>query len=251
MTAHSARHRAEPTRSAGSVVVALASAVTSGAVDSALGRALDGALARCGRRAATGAATVALTGAVTLGLAAPAQAHWLVAPAPAPSSSTAATTPVTDAAWPIPDTGIRATLPTTLGPVTTWRTPTAAVATGDAAALRNAVIATAQNGVGHRYVWGGTSPVTGWDCGGYVSWVLRQHGFDLPVLGGDAMATALGAQQIPLAEGRPGDIIWIPGQHIGIYDGNGGVFEALNPVQGTMHTPYHGGLLIRLPVKDG
>ncbi|OMH31275.1 C40 family peptidase [Tersicoccus sp. Bi-70] len=235
MSTQHARHRAE--------TVHPGSAGTGG-----VGRVL----ARHGRRAATVAVVGALTGAATLGLAAPAQAHWLVAPpAPAPAAAvTTTTTPVTGEAWPIPDSAIRATLPTTLGPVTTWRTPTAAVATGNAAALRNAIIATAQTGVGHRYVWGGTSPVTGWDCGGYVSWVLRQHGFDLPVLGGDAMATALGAQQIPLSEGRPGDIIWIPGHHIGIYDGNGGAYEALNPVQGTMHVPYHGGLLIRLPVKD-
>ncbi|MEH0110177.1 NlpC/P60 family protein [Tersicoccus sp. MR15.9] len=237
MSTKHARHRADTIRS--------------GSTGSSSTRSGRTALTRYGRRAATVVVVGAVTGAATLGLAAPAQAHWLVTPPPvtAPASATT-TTPVTGEAWPIPDTGIRATLPTTLGPVTTWRTPTAAVATGNAGALRNAIIATAQTGVGHRYLWGGTSPVTGWDCGGYVSWVLRQHGFDLPVLGGDAMATALGAQQIPLAEGRPGDIIWIPGHHIGIYDGNGGVYEALNPVQGTMHVPYHGGLLIRLPVKD-
>jgi cell wall-associated NlpC family hydrolase len=41
---------------------------------------------------------------------------------------------------------------------------------------------------GLPYVWGGNNPLTGFDCSGYVQWVLKAAGIDPP---GDQTAQAL------------------------------------------------------------
>ena len=51
------------------------------------------------------------------------------------------------------------------------------VATVPAAA---AVLQTAFDLLGTKYRFGGTSPETGFDCSGFVGYVLRQHGVELP-----------------------------------------------------------------------
>ena len=42
------------------------------------------------------------------------------------------------------------------------------------------VVKTARSQLGKKYVWGGESPRTGFDCSGLVWWVFRQHGIYLP-----------------------------------------------------------------------
>jgi cell wall-associated NlpC family hydrolase len=42
------------------------------------------------------------------------------------------------------------------------------------------VVKTARSQLGKKYVWGGESPRTGFDCSGLVWWVFRQHGISLP-----------------------------------------------------------------------
>jgi cell wall-associated NlpC family hydrolase len=48
-----------------------------------------------------------------------------------------------------------------------------------ASATASSVLATADDYVGTRYVWGGTTP-RGFDCSGFVQYVFRQHGIELP-----------------------------------------------------------------------
>ena len=33
--------------------------------------------------------------------------------------------------------------------------------------------------MGTPYVWGGSTPETGFDCSGYVCWVYNQNGYDV------------------------------------------------------------------------
>jgi cell wall-associated NlpC family hydrolase len=54
--------------------------------------------------------------------------------------------------------------------------PAATMATPAAAA----VLQTAYSLLGTRYRFGGESPETGFDCSGFVGYVLRQHGIDMP-----------------------------------------------------------------------
>src|SRR4029078_7008126 len=42
------------------------------------------------------------------------------------------------------------------------------------------VLNTADDYLGVRYVYGGTSPVTGFDCSGFVQYVFGKHGVALP-----------------------------------------------------------------------
>jgi cell wall-associated NlpC family hydrolase len=85
------------------------------------------------------------------------------------------------------------------------------------------VIAIAKQYVGTPYVLGGTSP-SGWDCSGYTSFVYGKVGVDLP----RTSSAQKGAGQIVSAsEAKAGDIIWTSG-HVGIYAGNGMMYDAGN-----------------------
>lgn len=62
-------------------------------------------------------------------------------------------------------------------PLPTGRYP-GSISTSSATAAR--VLNTADDYVGVRYVYGGTSPVTGFDCSGFVQYVFGKHGVALP-----------------------------------------------------------------------
>ena len=75
--------------------------------------------------------------------------------------------------------------------------------------------------VGTPYVWGGSSPETGFDCSGYVCWVYNQNGYDI----GRTTANGLWqkSQHISEAEAKPGDLVFFKGtydtpgmSHVGI-----------------------------------
>lgn len=90
------------------------------------------------------------------------------------------------------------------------------------------IAGTAQSMVGSPYVYGGTSPVAGWDCSGFVQWVYAQHGIDLP-------RTFQWHAMTPTANPQPGDlVVQNGGSHVGIYIGGGKMVSALNPTQGTL-----------------
>jgi cell wall-associated NlpC family hydrolase len=103
--------------------------------------------------------------------------------------------------------------------------------------VRKEILAAAFEGLGHSYVWGGTSFSAGWDCSGFVQWAYAQAGIALP-------RTEQWASMVRTNNPQPGDIVvqnpdgpdhW---SHIGIYIGGGLMISALNPAVGTiMHTP--------------
>lgn len=84
-----------------------------------------------------------------------------------------------------------------------------------------AIYKEAQKYVGTPYVWGGSTPETGFDCSGYVCWVYNQNGCDV----GRTTANGLWnkSQHISEAEAKPGDLVFFEGtydtpgkSHVGI-----------------------------------
>ena len=107
-----------------------------------------------------------------------------------------------------------------------------------------AIYKEAQKYVGTPYVWGGSTPETGFDCSGYVCWVYNQNGYDV----GRTTANGLWnkSQHISEAEAKPGDLVFfegtydIPGKsHVGIYLGNGMMVSAGDPIKyADIHSSY-------------
>lgn len=77
----------------------------------------------------------------------------------------------------------------------------------------SSIIAEASKYVGIYYKSGGTSPATGFDCSGFISYVYAQFGYSLPHSSGDYYG--IGTQ---VSSPQPGDIIVSPG-HVSIYAG--------------------------------
>ena len=102
----------------------------------------------------------------------------------------------------------------------------------------------AQKYVGTPYVWGGSTPETGFDCSGYVCWVYNQNGYNV----GRTTANGLWnkCQHISEAEAKPGDLVFFEGtydtvgkSHVGIYLGNGMMVSAGDPIKyANIHSSY-------------
>ena len=102
-----------------------------------------------------------------------------------------------------------------------------------------AMLAEAERHLGLPYVWGGSHPSTGFDCSGYVSWVINNSGIGYNV--GRMGAKALSNWTIPVspADARPGDLVFFwrtynapdpnAPTHVGIYVGNGMMIHTGNP----------------------
>ncbi|MHB1170954.1 MAG: C40 family peptidase [Lacisediminihabitans sp.] len=71
----------------------------------------------------------------------------------------------------------------------------------------------------------GNSPTTSFSCDGFTQYVFAGFGIHLP-RGADSQA-ALGVR-ISQAAAVAGDLIWWPGEHVGIYDGAGGMYNSPN-----------------------
>ena len=107
-----------------------------------------------------------------------------------------------------------------------------------------AIYKEAQKYVGTPYVWGGSTPETGFDCSGYVCWVYNQNGYNV----GRTTANGLWnkSQHISEAEAKPGDLVFFEGtydtpgkSHVGIYLGNGMMVSAGAPIKyADIHSSY-------------
>ena len=69
----------------------------------------------------------------------------------------------------------------------------------------------------------GNSPTTSFSCDGFTQYVFAGFGIALP-RGADHQAE-LGVR-IAKGDAVAGDLLWWPGQHIGIYDGAGGMYNS-------------------------
>ncbi len=81
-----------------------------------------------------------------------------------------------------------------------------------------AVVAYAMQFVGVVPYGSGNSPTTSFSCDGFTQYVFAGFGIHLPRI--VSHQAALGVR-ISVADAAPGDLVWWPGQHIGIYAGGG------------------------------
>ncbi|MCC6095767.1 MAG: NlpC/P60 family protein, partial [Eubacterium sp.] len=104
----------------------------------------------------------------------------------------------------------------------------------------------AEKYLGRAYVWGGASPSTGFDCSGFVCWVINHSGNGWNV----GRTTADGLRQmlapVSASDAKPGDIIFFQNtyatagaSHVGIYVGNNMMIHCGDPIKfSRIDTPY-------------
>jgi cell wall-associated NlpC family hydrolase len=91
------------------------------------------------------------------------------------------------------------------------------------------IVAYAKRFRGIRYVYGGTSPRSGFDCSGFVRFVYAHFGITLPH---SSYGDFDRGRRVSRSSLRPGDLVFFDGVgHVGIYVGNGRFIHA--PHSGT------------------
>ena len=101
------------------------------------------------------------------------------------------------------------------------------------------MIREAEKYLGVPYTWGGYSP-SGFDCSGFVSWVINNCGNGWNVGRCTADELRSHCSQVSPSEAKPGDLIFFQGtyntsgaSHVGIYVGNNMMIHCGKPVQYT------------------
>lgn len=111
------------------------------------------------------------------------------------------------------------------------------------------LVQTAYSQIGRPYVWGGFSPMTGFDCSGLTFWVYRQHGIWIPRPSYEQKYFGRSVSEL-----IPGDLVFFrtlrgKNLHVGIYAGNykfihspktGGRVKAESMLQAYWHNRYIG-----------
>ena len=92
------------------------------------------------------------------------------------------------------------------------------------------VIDTADNYLGVPYKWGGSSPITGFDCSGYVKYVFARQGVQLPRTSREQSAAGR-AVTASVSSLRQGDIVLFAESrqqisHVAIYAGEGMIIHS-------------------------
>ena len=108
------------------------------------------------------------------------------------------------------------------------------------------MIREAEKYLGMAYVWGGASPETGFDCSGFVSWVINNCGNGWNVGRQTAEGLRRSCTAVSASAAKPGDLIFFQGtyntpgaSHVGIYVGNGMMIHCGNPIKySNINTPY-------------
>ncbi|MGI8545835.1 MAG: C40 family peptidase [Gemmatimonadaceae bacterium] len=101
------------------------------------------------------------------------------------------------------------------------------------------VIDSGEEFIGVPYLWGGTSP-TGFDCSGFVQYIFRKHGVELPrtsrqMAGAgipvDPRVAALMAGDLMLFSGREGSVI----KHVALYAGDNRILHSSSSGHGVRY----------------
>jgi len=109
----------------------------------------------------------------------------------------------------------------------------------------NAMVALALQYVGVVPYSAGASPENGFMCDGLTQWVYGQFGVDLPR---GVSAQAARGMQVSAAEAQAGDLVVYPGEHIGIYDGAGGIIDSPDWGRYVSHRAIWGNpIFVRIP----
>lgn len=104
----------------------------------------------------------------------------------------------------------------------------------------------AEKYLGRPYVWGGASPSTGFDCSGFVSWVINNCGNGWNVGRQTAEGLRGCCAYVSPSQAKPGDLIFFQktyptsgASHVGIYVGNNMMIHCGDPIQYTnISSPY-------------
>ena len=101
------------------------------------------------------------------------------------------------------------------------------------------VVEFAKKYLGYKYVAGGSSPSTGFDCSGFTTYVFRNFGVSLNRSSKDQIKNGTAVSKSNL---QPGDIVIFKNQgktaigHVGIFIGNGNFIHAANKKEGVVIT---------------
>jgi cell wall-associated NlpC family hydrolase len=227
---NSARHRAQTVRTNPLAPVSKAVSANAGTVgrQAAVIAAASGLILSMGLPANAADTTAGVSASTESGSA---QAALAVTAAPTATVSFERPVVTTTPAPKVETVRVQSNEPETDSEDTAAETATASPASkaSDAASsvAASGLAAIAYTGIGHPYVWGGTTP-NGWDCSGFTQWVYAQAGISIP------RVNAWTAMK-PTSTPAPGDLVMQNGgAHVGIYVGNGMMISALNPSQGTL-----------------
>ena len=120
------------------------------------------------------------------------------------------------------------------------------------AAMSQRVVRYAKRFIGVRYVYGGSSPRSGFDCSGFVRYVYAHFGVSLPH---SSYAQFGDGRRVSRSSLRPGDLVFFDGVgHVGLYVGNGRFIHAphtgtrvqISPLAGWYSTRFSGARRLRL-----
>ncbi len=95
-----------------------------------------------------------------------------------------------------------------------------------------AVVAKVKSYIGYKYVYGGSSPSTGFDCSGFTSYIYKQFGV---TLNRTAAGQYSNGKAVSRANLQPGDLVMFGKSginHVGIYIGGGMIVHAENKTTG-------------------
>ena len=115
--------------------------------------------------------------------------------------------------------------------------PSSTVTKGHATAA--GILTTAKRYLGTHYRYGGESPVSGFDCSGFVQYVFGRHGVKLPRTSRE-QASAGHSVPLDVASLRPGDLLLFAStgttvNHVAIYAGNNRILHSAAGAGGVVY----------------
>lgn len=101
------------------------------------------------------------------------------------------------------------------------------------------IVAYAKKYLGYKYVYGGASPSTGFDCSGFTYYVYKHFGY---TLSRSSVSQATNGKEVAKSNLQPGDLVFYKNTsltrigHVGIYIGDNKMIHASEPGVGVIIT---------------